>query len=157
MSDDGDRLHQPGVAYLLSMVGMVSSRRWEARMTDAGLDPREVVVLRMVAAEPGRTQSSLVPALRVPASRIVTLVDRMEAAGLLTRRPRPHDRRAHALHLTGKGERALDTVMRVGREHEADLTAGLTDDERSDLERLLLAVAAKQGLPIGGHPGVGTD
>lgn len=156
MSDDRDRLRQPGVAYLLSMVGAVSSRRWNARMADLGLDPREVVILRMVAADPGRSQSSLVPALQVPASRIVTLVDRMEDAGLLTRRHRPDDRRAHALHLTGAGERALGTVMRAGRDHEADLTDGLTGDERSDLERLLLAVAAKQGLPIGGHPGVGT-
>lgn len=157
MGDDRGRLRQPGVAYLLSMVGSASSRRWKARMAELGLDPRDVVVLRMVAAEPGRTQRSLVPALQVPASRIVALVDRMERAGLLERRPPPHDRRAHALYLTGKGRRALDAVLRVGREHEDDLTEGLSADQRASLERLLLAVAVAKGLPIGGHPGVKDD
>lgn len=157
MSDDRDRLRQPGVAYLLSMVGAVSSRRWEARMAELGLDPRDVVVLRMVAAEPGRTQRSLVPALQVPASRIVALVDRMERDGLLERRPQPRDRRAHALYVTSKGRRALDAVMRIGREHEDDLTEGLSDDQRLSLEQLLLAVAVAKGLPIGGHPGVEDD
>jgi hypothetical protein len=44
------RLRQPGAAYLLSQVGAHSSRRWHERLQPLGLDPRQVVVLRMVAA-----------------------------------------------------------------------------------------------------------
>ena len=66
--DERERLRDPGLAYLLSVVGIQSSKRWHARLKPLGVDPREMVVLRMVEAEPGRTQRSLGPALDVPPS-----------------------------------------------------------------------------------------
>lgn len=78
----------------------------------------------------------------------------MERGGLLQRRPRPADRRAHALHLTGDGRRLLDRLMQVSADHEAQLCTGLTQAERHRLLDLLSRVAAEQGLPAGVHPGV---
>lgn len=152
-SDDRDRLREPGVAYLLSAVGIQSSKRWQARLEPLGIDPREMVVLRMVAAEPGRTQRSLGPALDVPPSRIVAVIDAMEARGLVERRARPDDRRANALHLTRKGKSTLARLMTVSREHEAAMTEALTESERTTLGRLLATIARHEGLPQGGHPG----
>lgn len=150
---NGDRLRRPGLAYLLSVLGADSSQRWQQRLSAVGVDPREVVVLRMVAAEPGRTQRSLGPALQVPASRIVAVIDGLEDRGLLERRARPGDRRANALHLTAQGHELLGTVMQLSSEHEASVVEALSAAERAALERTLVKLAEHAGLSEGGHPG----
>jgi DNA-binding MarR family transcriptional regulator len=113
-----------------------------------------VLVLRMIAAEQGRTQRSLGRALDVPDSRIVTLIDELEERRLLNRRPKPDDRRAHALHLTAAGQAMLSKVMALSVEHEHAVTEGLTDSQRVMLIELLNTVVRRQGLAQGGHPGM---
>jgi DNA-binding MarR family transcriptional regulator len=122
-------------------------------MSELGLDPREGVVLRMVAAEPGRSQRSLTQALQVRASHLVGVIDGLEDRGLLERRPNPRDRRAHALHLTRRGKSMLGRLMDVSAVHESDLTGSLTAEERRTLEKLLTRVAQGLGHAEGGHPG----
>jgi DNA-binding MarR family transcriptional regulator len=113
------------------------------------------VLLRHVAAQEGRSQQSLVRALRVPASRVVALVDELEERGLLERRSDASDRRVHALHLTDRGKRVLGQVMEISKDHEEQLCGGLKSAERRQLIDLLSRIAAEQGLAPGGHPGVG--
>jgi DNA-binding MarR family transcriptional regulator len=150
---EAERLRRPGIAYLLSVLGTASTQRWQRRMRDLGLDPREVVVLRMVAADPGRSQRSLAPALQVRATHLVAVIDTMQGKGLLERRTNPADRRAHALYLTRRGEETLERAMRVSRSHEDDLTVGLDAAERRALEGLLTRMAGALEVAHGGHPG----
>jgi DNA-binding MarR family transcriptional regulator len=156
-STDSERLRVPGAAFLLSQVGFHSSRLWRERMERLGLDSREVVVLRHVAAAEGQSQKALAQALQIPASRMVALVDGLEQRGMLERRPIPGDRRVRALHLTRQGRRVLSKVMDASAEHEAELCAGLDADERKQLIALLSRMAADHGLPTGVHPGVAED
>lgn len=152
-SGTGDRRVVPGAAFLLSQVGVHSSQLWRERMDKLGLDPRHVVLLRLVAAEEGKSQLSLGRKMRLPPSRMVAFVDELEGLGLLERRSNPDDRRVRALHLTGKGRRMLETVMKVSAEHEADMTRGLQPDDVDRLKELLSRMAAEQGLAPGVHPG----
>jgi DNA-binding MarR family transcriptional regulator len=149
-----EKLRVPGAAYLLSQVGAHSSRLWHERLAPVGLEPREVLVLRQVAAEEGRTQASLSASLAVPPSRIVGLIDELEQRGLLERRANASDRRAHALWLTTKGRQVLDEVMALSRAHELDISAGLSAADRRQLIKLLSAIVSEQGLAVGGHPGM---
>jgi DNA-binding MarR family transcriptional regulator len=148
------QLRVPGVAFLLAQLGFHSTQLWKDRLAPLGIDPRHAVLLRHVAAAQGQSQQALGRAMQIPPSRMVALVDELERAGLLERRPSPADRRAHALHLTGDGRRLLDRLMQVSAEHEAQLCAGLTQAERHRLIDLLSRIAAEQGLPPGVHPGV---
>jgi DNA-binding MarR family transcriptional regulator len=150
-------LRVPGVAFLLAQLGFHSTRLWKDRLTPLGIDPRHAVLLRHVAAAQGQSQQALGRAMQLPPSRMVALVDELERAGLLERRPSPADRRAHALHLTGEGRRLLVRLMQVSADHEAQLCAGLTQAERHRLIDLLSRIAAEQGLPTGVHPGVATN
>jgi DNA-binding MarR family transcriptional regulator len=147
-----DRFKQPGAAYLLSQVGAHSSRRWHERLDALKLDPRQALLLRMVAAEQGRTQRSLGQTLGVPDSRIVALIDGLEERGLLKRRPKPDDRRAYALYLTAAGEAMLSKVMALSVEHEMAVTEGLSESQRVTLIELLDMIGRRQGLA--GHPGM---
>jgi DNA-binding MarR family transcriptional regulator len=152
-ADPATQLRVPGAAFLLSQLGFHSSRLWKERLAPLGVDPRHAMLLRHVAAAGGQSQQALGKAMRIPASRMVALVDELERRGLVERRPSPADRRAHALFLTGEGRRLLDRVMKVSADHEAQLCAGLTRSERERLIELLARVSAEQGLATGVHPG----
>jgi DNA-binding MarR family transcriptional regulator len=151
------RLRAPGAAFLLSQVGYHTSKLWQQRLAALDMDPRHVVLLRLIAAEEGRSQQALGKQMRIPASRVVALVDDLERRGFLERRRSPADRRAWALFLTAEGRAALGRVMAVSADHEDRICAGLTGDERAQLITLLGRIAANQGLVEGVHPGVDSD
>jgi DNA-binding MarR family transcriptional regulator len=138
---------------MLSQLGGHSSRIWSQRLAALGLEPREVMLFRQVALAEGGSQADVARAIGLPDSRIVGLVDRMEARGWLERRPSSRDRRSHALHLTDTGRGILRQVNDVSAEHEADLLRGLAPREQEELRELLGRVAASQGLIEGVHPG----
>jgi len=148
-----EQLRVPGVAFLLSQLGYHSSRRWKVRLAPLGLDPRQVMVLRRLAGDEGRSQQALGDALQIPPSRMVALVDALEQRGLLRRRPSPSDRRVRTLHLTREGRRLLGEIMEISVEHEQELCSGLQPADRDQLLTLLNRLAAEQGLAEGVHPG----
>jgi DNA-binding MarR family transcriptional regulator len=148
-----DRVQSPGAAFLVSQLGGHSSRVWTARLAELGLEPREVMLFRHVALASGGTQRAVAKAIGLPASRIVAVVDRLEARGWIERRSSLTDRRARALHLTRKGRTVLEEILKVSAQHEAELTRGLTATERAALVRLLRKVAEGQRLVEGVHPG----
>jgi DNA-binding MarR family transcriptional regulator len=141
-----------GAAFLTSQVGAHSSRRWSERVQAIGLDSREVMLLWNVAIEEGRSQRELAEALRLPGSRVVGLVDRLEAGGWLQRRLSANDRRTRALHLTPKGNKLVDRIMDIAAEHEDDLTRGLGSRDRKELVDLLTRIARAQDLIPTSHP-----
>jgi DNA-binding MarR family transcriptional regulator len=63
-------------------------------------------------------------------------VDRLEARGLLERRPSPGDRRVKVLALTPTGARLRGEMLRHMTGHELPLSS-LTADERRALVKLL--------------------
>jgi DNA-binding MarR family transcriptional regulator len=152
---DERRLRNPGAAFLIAQLGGHSARLWVARLAKEDLDAREVMLFRHVALNEGRSQREVASAIGLPASRIVSLVNRLEARGWLERRPGTTDRRTNALHLTRKGRTALARVMSLSTAHEVELTRALPASDREVFIRLLDRVAADQGLIEGVHPGFG--
>src|SRR5207248_6792430 len=102
-----------GVAFLASQVGAYSSRLWNERLRSAGLNSRQVLLFWNVAVAEGRSQRELAKMLRLPASRLVGLVDALEASGVVERRRNSSDRRERTLYLTAKGRKHLDRVMTI--------------------------------------------
>jgi DNA-binding MarR family transcriptional regulator len=93
--------------------------------------------LRRVGAPYRRSPTELYRALMRTSGGMTHLVDRLERDGLVERVADPHDRRGLLVGLTRKG-RAL--VRRVGPSHlatERELLAPLTEQEQSELARLL--------------------
>jgi DNA-binding MarR family transcriptional regulator len=146
---------QPSVGLLISQLGFKSSQRFADRLEPLDLNPRTFALLRHIDEAEGSSQHELAEALGVPPSRMVALLDELEAAGLVERRPHPSDRRARSLYLTRKGRRLLEKAVEVAAEHEADLCADLTATERKQLLEMLGRVADTQGLRKGVHPALG--
>lgn len=144
---------QAGSAFLLAQLGAHAAGRFAERVAELDLTPAESGLIRAVALEPGRSQQALARQLGAPATRLVALVDGLEARGVLERRRNPDDRRLYALHLTPAGGRLLRRIAEVATAHEGDMTATLTDAEREVLRDLLSRIAEAQGLTPGVHPG----
>ena len=142
-----------GAALLLSQLGAHISGRFAQRLAGLGLTPAQVGVLRVVGQSPGLSQQALAVRLGAAPSRVVKLVDELEELGLVERRRSQTDRRHHELHISEGAADRVAAVRRVVREHDADITAALTEDELATLLALLRKVADAQGLSADGHPG----
>ena len=101
------------VGFLISQLGFFSSRRFHEALEPLGIGPRDFLLMRFVAASDGQSQQALAERLDVPASRMVALVDHLEDADLVERRPDPEDRRVRGLYLTRKGRGVLDRASKI--------------------------------------------
>jgi MarR family transcriptional regulator for hemolysin len=141
-----------GIAFLTSQVGALSSKLWNQAVEEIGIDSRTAMLLWNVSIAEGRSQRELAAVLRLPASRIVDMVDAMEERGWIVRRIRAGDRRTRELHLTPAGRKAVNRVMAAGAAHERRFTTGLAPAEKTELERLLGKLSVARGLSSTSHP-----
>ena len=127
--------------------------KFAERLREMDLAPPHAGMLRAVAANPGSSQQNLAAVLGMVPSRLVPLLDDLEARGLVERRDHADDRRLYALFLTDKGAKAMADVGRIARAHDDALCASLTGRERQELGALLARIADAEQLTDGVHPG----
>ena len=89
---------------------------------------------------------------------LARLIDRLQEAGLVARRPDPGDRRAFRLYLTAAARPLLDRMWDLAAETRAEAMAGLPDDRRQALIESLRhvkrnLVAAESGASGNEQPG----
>lgn len=70
------------------------------------------------------------------------MLQRMEHAGLIERRPDPEDARVSRVYLTEQGRALEQPVLEVLKHLEAQTVAGLSAMEQALLRRLLMQVSA---------------
>lgn len=145
------------VGFLISQLGFFSSKGFMEALEPIGIGPKEFLLMRFVQATQGRSQQALAERLGVPASRMVALVDHLEEAGLVERRPDPEDRRVRGLYLTRKGRGALERAAKIAIDYETRLCAGINREEREQLIDLLQKLQASQTHLKGVHPGLGQE
>jgi DNA-binding MarR family transcriptional regulator len=104
--------------------------------------PRGYQVLAAATrGEPG-SQLELAQHLGIDRTVMTYLLDDLERAGLIERRPDPADRRARRIVATAAGRDLLDVLDRRLRAAEQDVLAGLAgDDDRRAFRALLRQVA----------------
>lgn len=107
----------------------------------AGQRGSAAAALIHLAAYSGESVEQLTHVLGISQPGTVAVVERLSSAGLVQRRA-GHDRRTHALHLTGAGRRAADDLVAARGDTLADLLTPLDDGERAQLEDLLGKVVA---------------
>ncbi|KUL35022.1 MarR family transcriptional regulator [Streptomyces sp. NRRL F-4489] len=104
-------------------------------------------VLLRLGETPFRSQAALAEAIRADKTRIIPVLDDLEARGLIDRRPDPDDRRVRLLSLTPEGRRLRDAVQADIRRGEEELLARLPAADRQGFVRALLALHALPAIP----------
>ena len=131
----------PGwVGYALRRAQLAVFDDFIRTLDSVGLRPASFSALVVISRNPGLNQSEVSAALGIQRTNFVTMVDELERRGLAERRPSETDRRSHALHLTGEGERLLRRAMELQEDHERRLTDRLGPGGREQLLGLLAAI-----------------
>jgi DNA-binding MarR family transcriptional regulator len=150
-NESGQR--RQGAAFLLAQVGAHAAGRFAELLAPLHLSPPHAGILRVLSKSAGLSQQELASKLNMHPSRLVGLVDELEASGFVKRQENPDDRRTYALRLTDEGRAILGEIGRVAREHQESLLASLGKEESEQLADLLQRIADDQGLTPGVHPG----
>ena len=138
---------------MLAQIGSHGADRFAERIAFLGISLPHAGIMRIIAATPSCNQQALARILGVLPSRMVILIDELAAKGLVERKRSTKDRRHSQLVLTAAGERMLEKLFKLAVEHESDLCAGLTAEERETLAKLCEKIVIRQGLTPGVHPG----
>ena len=141
------------VAFLLAQVGAHAAKQFAERLSNLKLTPPHAGILRRLSNAPGLSQRELATRLGMHPSRLVAIVDEMEALGLLVREGNAGDRRSYALQLTSTGREKLAQVSKIYMQHNNAISAALSAEERDVLAGLLQRIADQQRLLPGVHPG----
>jgi DNA-binding MarR family transcriptional regulator len=107
--------------------------------------PRGYQVLSSAARGDAGTQLAMAQRLGVDRTVMTYLLDDLESAGLVERRPDPADRRARRVVLTDAGRTRLCDVERRLRKVEDRVLGTLDPAERDTLRTLLQRVAVATG------------
>jgi DNA-binding MarR family transcriptional regulator len=135
----------PTAGMLLLKIGKAAERRFAEALKPTGLTPRHLSVLFEVQACP-TSQQDLVETIGVDASKLVGLLNDLEADGLIVRRRDPEDRRRHIVEVSAKGSARLEEAKKTAAAVEADLLVGLDADQVEQLLVLLAQVADSSGI-----------
>jgi DNA-binding MarR family transcriptional regulator len=124
-------------ANLLGTVGLAVSDRIRAAGEDelglGGSAPVAIVALSTYLAD--KPLDEIGRAFGITASAVVRLVDRLEAEGLVQRRPGPDGRRV-SVRLTAKGDRRAKAILARRERVLGDVLGALTAAEQEELTRL---------------------
>lgn len=102
-----------------------------------GLSPGQPKILEFLAAQGEHEQKAIADYCEIEPATVGSILTRMEAAGLVTRRNRPGNRRSLYVSLTPRGQELAGALNGIFAEAEAQITAGLTAEERQTLTGLL--------------------
>ncbi len=125
-------LHHVLMKTYLQMKRLVS-----AQAMPLGLSPGQPKILEFLAEYGEHEQKDIAEYCDIEPATVGNILLRMEASGLINRRNRPNNRRSLYVSLTPKGEEMAQILRDVFATAEAQITAGLTEEERNTLFRLL--------------------
>jgi DNA-binding MarR family transcriptional regulator len=107
-------------------------------------------ILIWLEREPGITQKSLAELLEVEPITVARLVDRLEARGMVERRPDPRDRRIWRLHLRPPAHAVLRDIAHQRAEMTRMVCDGIDEDTQDIMIEALLRM--KSTLTQEAHP-----
>ena len=114
-----------------------SNRLITQQIAVLGLYPGQPKILEYLAEYGEHEQKDIATYREIEPATVGSILQRMETAGLIARRNRPDNRRSLYVSLTPKGEEMARTMRDVFAAAEAQVTAGLSEEERAALLRLL--------------------
>src|SRR5438552_210987 len=128
-------LYAPTAGMLLVKIGRMAERWFTEALKPIGRTPRQLGVLLEVRARP-TSQQALIDTIGVDPSKLVGLLNDLEADGLIVRRRDPEDRRRHIVEVSKEEGRArLAAAEKAAGEVEERLFASVDAAQREELLR----------------------
>jgi MarR family transcriptional regulator, organic hydroperoxide resistance regulator len=135
-----DKPEYESINLLLRMICQAQRSQMSDALAEIGVYAGQEMFLWHLWQEEGLTQSQLVERMCVQPPTISKMLDRLEKAGLVERRPDAENSRLSLVYLTEQGNARQRSVRTIWMNMERRLTQGLSVEERIVLRRLLLQV-----------------
>jgi MarR family transcriptional regulator, transcriptional regulator for hemolysin len=131
--------HSPeqSIGFLIYEVSRLIRKDFDKRVHALGLTQIQWRALAHIVRMEGCNQATLAEVLEIKPITLTRLIDRLQAAGLLERRPDPQDRRAVKLHLTEKCRPLIAVMQEKGMQTKAIALEGIEEEDRNTLLRIL--------------------
>jgi DNA-binding MarR family transcriptional regulator len=126
---------------LLVKLGRAAQRRFNEVLKPSELTPRHLQVLDELREGP-LSQQALADRAGVDPTKLVGLLNDLEARHLVLRRRDPVDRRRHIVENSRKGEVQVDAALAAAAAVEDELLGALDSEQRAQLRELLALAAA---------------
>jgi DNA-binding MarR family transcriptional regulator len=126
----GSNLDQ-SLGFLVHDVARLWRKRFEQRAKALGLTRAQWQALAHLKFHQGINQSGLAEILEIEPITVARLIDRMEEAGWVERRPDPADRRAYRLYMTARAQGVLDAMRELGDAVRGEALSGFGRDEQT--------------------------
>ena len=124
---------EPTTGFLLVRIAEAIDHRFVELLSELGLRPRHLHVLRHLDARGPMSQQELATGIGVDSGNLVDALDALEHDGLIRRDVDRADRRRRQLQLTASGKRRLRKGIAASERAETEILGGLT---RAELDAL---------------------
>lgn len=115
--------------YLLNDVTLLFRKHFDRRAVKFGLTRAQWRATKVLYHREGLRQTELAEFLEMEPIAVGRVIDRLQAAGFVERRPDPKDRRAWRLHTTEQAREIVDDMESIARDLRRDATRGIEHDE----------------------------
>ncbi len=122
---------------MLTILGESFSRHIRDVLAEHELKPRQLRILDLLADRGDLGQRELAALMAIDHSVLVSLLNPLEAGGLIKRKRDTEDRRRHVVSIAAAGQRRLAQADKAFRDAEDAFFAPLAADERKQLQTLL--------------------
>lgn len=122
-------------------------RAFDQRAAAVGITRPQWRVLARLKRESGLRQVELAERLDMEPITLCRIVDRLEEAGLVERKPDPSDRRAWLLELTQKAAPLIKRLRGVAHELAVEATTGIQEQELRKLQQQLAMIRGNVARP----------
>jgi len=140
------------LGFLIGDVTRLYRREFDRRSADLGLTRGQWRALRRLARFEGMTQVELAADLELAPIAVGRVLDRLEKAGFVERRPDPKDRRCWRLYLTPRSAAVMAAVDGIADGLIEEIFSDVAMRDLQATERVLLTI--KQRLLAVAAPGV---
>jgi MarR family transcriptional regulator for hemolysin len=106
---------------------------FDRRALHLGLTRSQWRVLSVLRRHPGINQTKLAEHIEVEPITLVRLLDRMQKAGWIERRPHPEDRRANGIFLTPKVKGIVQSMRRIALDLRQEYLHDFSKKEHAEL------------------------
>ena len=130
------------IGWLLHDVARLMRKRFEQNARELGLTRSQCQVLAHLSRNDSIQQGLLADILEVEPITLTRILDRLEEAGLVERRPHPKDRRIRLLSLTAAAHPLLAEIFAIGALTRGEAMEGISDEDRDRLFDILSGMKA---------------
>ncbi len=126
----------------LTRIARTVSRAFDAALADGGGSLPLWLILVSLKSQAHGAQRQIADAVGIEGATLTHHLNRMESAGLVTRRRDPDNRRVQHVELTDDGESLFTALLQRVVAFDAQLRSGLNERELTQLSRLLHRLAS---------------